>query len=148
MPLVAIRSVGFAVAMVAAVLFAWQARAEPNDVSFPVIDDLTHYTTVTRGSTVEHMLTTSEALAALKAGEPVPTGTHLVLQDFQSGELYRFLVAQKMTEAPEGWQYQWYWPDGTIKTEERTDQCYSCHRSRETTQFMFTHDDAVNFVVE
>lgn len=132
-------------AAVAAGLTAWQAEAGPNDVVFPAIDQLTHYTTVTRGSTVEHMLATPEALAALTAGEPIPTGSHLVLQDFQSGDLYRYLIAQKLGDAPGDWQYQWFWPDGAIKADERPEQCYSCHRSREGSQFMFTHDAAVSF---
>jgi hypothetical protein len=139
------RILTLALALVCAGTAAWQVDAEQNDVTFPPIAELTHYTTVERGSTVEHMLTTPEALASLKAGEQVPTGTHLVLQDFQNGELFRFLVSQKLGDGPSDWGYQWFWPDGTIKEDERTDQCFSCHRSREAQQFMFTHDGAMNF---
>ena len=139
------KSLAFAGVLLAIGLAAWQAEAEQNDVTFPPIDELTRYTTVERGVTVEHMLTTDEALAAIKAGSPVPVGTQIVLQDFQSGELERFLVAQKMGEGVADWQYQWFWPDGSLNAEIRTDQCYSCHRSREADQFMFTHDGAVSF---
>lgn len=139
------RSIVFGVALLGMGLAGWQADADQNDVTFPQIDQLTHYTTVERGVTVEHMLTTPEALSAIKAGTPVPVGTHVVLQDFQSGELYRYLVAQKLGAGSADWQYQWFWPDGAIKADERPDQCYSCHRSRESDQFMFTHDGAVGF---
>jgi hypothetical protein len=141
----ATRSLLFASLLLGGGLVAWQAGADQNDVTFPPIDDLTHYTTVERGITVEHMLTTNEALAAIKAGTPVPTGTHVVLVDYQSGVLTRYLVAQKVGAAAPDWQYQWFWPDGTIKADERVDQCYSCHRSRENNQFLFTHDGAMNF---
>lgn len=126
-------------------LVTGNVEAEPNQVTFPSIEQLTHYTTVERGNTVEHMLTSKEALAAIKAGSPIPTGTHLVLQDFQSGELYRYLVAQKLESDPASWQYQWFWPNGSVKADERPEQCYACHRSREAQQFMFTHDAAVEF---
>lgn len=139
------RSIGCAVFLAGMGLAIWQAEAEQNGVTFPEIDALTHYTTVERGVTVEHMLMTPEALAAIKAGTPVPTGTHVVLQDFQSGDLYRYLIAQKLGDGAGDWGYQWYWPDGTIKADERTAQCYACHRSREADQFMFTHIGALGF---
>lgn len=145
MSLSIVRSLAFAAALAGAGFFAVQVDAEQNNVTFPVIEDLTHYTTVERGITVEHMLTTPQALAAIKAGTQVPTGTHIVLQDFQSGVLTRYLIAQKLGDEAANWEYQWFWPDGTIKADERTDQCYSCHRSRENQQFMFTHDGAVSF---
>jgi len=112
-----------------------QADAEQNSVVFPVIEELTHYTTVERGITVEHMLTTPEALVAIKASTEVPTGTPVVLQDFQSWVLARYLVAQKLGEGAQNWEYQWFWPDGTIKADERTDRCYSCHLSRASQQW-------------
>src|SRR5687768_7411991 len=69
------------------------AFAEANQVTFPPLDDLVHYTTVNRGQTREHMLTNRNALDAIKAGKPVPTGTHMVLVDFESDVLTRYLVA-------------------------------------------------------
>lgn len=134
-----------AAAVACALGFALQANADQNKVVFPPIDDLTDYTTVERGITVEHMLTSGEALAALKAGKPVPTGTQVVLVDYQRGVLTRYLVAQKVGDGSDEWEYQWFWPNKTIKADERVDQCYACHRSREGNQFMFTHDDAVGF---
>lgn len=90
------------------------------------------------------MLTSPEALAALKAGKPVPTGTHMVLVDYQSDVLTRYLVGQKIGAGAEQWEYQWFWPDRTIKADENVARCYSCHRSRQAEQFMFTFDGAIS----
>ena len=124
---------------------ATPAAAAENAVTFPPLDQLVHYTTVRRGVTREHMLTNPEALAAIKAGQPVAVGTHVVLVDYQSDVLYRYLVAQKTGEGSADWAYQWFWPDKSIKADENTSQCYSCHRSREDRQFMFTFTDALSF---
>jgi hypothetical protein len=91
------------------------------------------------------MLTSRAALDAIQAGQPIPTGTHVVLVDFQSDVLHRYLVSQKTGEGVGDWQYQWFWPDRSIKADENTAQCYSCHRSREDRQFMFTFTDARSF---
>jgi hypothetical protein len=121
------------------------AFAEANAVTFPPLDQLEHYTTVRRGVTREHMLTSRAALDAIKSGQPVPMGTHVVLVDYQSDVLYRYLVSQKMGEGVDDWQYQWFWPDQSIKADENTAQCYSCHRSRQDRQFLFTFSDARSF---
>lgn len=122
------------------------AIAAANGVTFPPLDQLEHYTTVRRGVTREHMLTSRAALDAIKAGRPVPVGTHVVLVDYQSDVLTRYLVAQKMGEGIDDWQYQWFWPDQSIKADENIAQCYACHqRSRRERQFMFTFGDALSF---
>ena len=84
------------------------ALAASNSVTFPPLEQLVHYTTVRRGITREHMLTNPAALAALKAGQPVPTGTHMVLVDYQSDVLTRYLVAQKIGAGADQWEYQWF----------------------------------------
>ncbi|CUX52946.1 exported hypothetical protein [Agrobacterium fabrum str. J-07] len=120
------------------------ALAAANSVTFPPLDQLEHYTTVRRGITREHMLTSREALAALKAGQPVPTGTHMVLVDYQSDVLTRNLVSQKIGDGAAEWKYQWFWPDQTVKADENVARCYSCHRSKQSEQFMFTFDGAIS----
>jgi hypothetical protein len=121
------------------------ALAETNAVTFPPLEQLEHYTTVRRGVTREHMLTSRAALDAIQVGQPVPTGTHVVLVDYQSDVLHRYLVAQKMSESINDWQYQWFWPDRSVKADENTARCYSCHQSRQDRQFMFTFTDALSF---
>ncbi|MFT2215056.1 hypothetical protein ACLJYM_24830 [Rhizobium giardinii] len=138
-------AVALAGVMVMLCLGGSPAFAEANDVTFPPVGDLVHYTTVERGVTTEHMLTSQTALDALKAGTSVPVGTHVVLVDYQSGKLFRYLVSQKMGEGIDDWQYQWFWPDRKVKTDENAAQCYSCHRSRQDQSFMFTHSDALGF---
>ncbi|WP_426238008.1 hypothetical protein [Pararhizobium sp. DWP1-1-3] len=120
------------------------ALAASNSVTFPPLNQLEHYTTVRRGITSEHMLTSPEALAAIKAGQPVPTGTHMVLVDYQSDVLTRYLVGQKIGNGADQWEYQWFWPDRTIKANENVARCYSCHRSQQSEQFMFTFDGAIS----
>lgn len=122
------------------------AHAEENAVTFPPLEQLEHYTTVRRGMTREHMLTNRSALDAIKDGLSVPTGTHVVLVDYQSDVLERYLVAQKTGDGIDDWQYQWFRPDGSVKADENVERCYSCHqRSRQDRQFMFTYSDAVEF---
>lgn len=98
---------------------AWWAAAEETRVTFPDLEALIHYTTVTRGNVVEHMLTTQEAIDAVKEGQPIPNGTHVVLVDYRDGsdEVYRYFVMQKGEGWGEDfderrrtgdWQYQFY----------------------------------------
>lgn len=134
------------------VAFAATAIAEPNRVGFPDnLDELEHYTTVTRGDVTEHMYTSRAALDAIQAGEEVPDGTQVILQDWREGEVYRLFVMEKGDgwgedydegSRTEDWQFQWYWPDGSINMDENTQRCRSCHMSREGRNFMFTYNDA------
>ena len=64
------------------------AFAEANQVTFPPLDQLSHYTTVRRGITREHMLTSETALGAIKAGKNVPTGTHEPIRGGRPRYLY------------------------------------------------------------
>lgn len=115
-------------------------------VTFPDLEKLVHYTTVRRGRTREHMLTTQSALDAIKVGNPVPTGTHVVLVDFQSDELARYLVSEKTGDGPEDWSYQAFTPTRTFKMDDESPaRCYSCHQSRESRQYMFTYNDAKSY---
>jgi hypothetical protein len=117
---------------------ATPAHAATSAVTFPQLDKLVHYTTVNRGATREHMLTTQSALDAIQAGKPVPTGTHDVLA--------RYLVAEKTGNGPDDWTYQAFNPDRSINTnDESPARCYSCHQSRQDQQYMFTFDDARGF---
>ena len=143
---VIVRSILFSFFVVSLAAPAWRASAEENQVTFPDVEKMTHYTTVERGVTVEHMRTSPEALDALQKEQPVPAGTQVVLVDFQSGKLTRYLVMQKAAADaadPNDWAFQWFWPDGTIKADEDLGRCHSCHQSRTAQQFMFTYSDAV-----
>jgi len=138
-------------------LAALSASAEPNRVTFPTPDHiaaLKHYTTVRRGEVTEFMYTSPEALAALKSGKDLPDGTQVILQDWRDGEVYRLFVMEKgagwgedyaAAEHTGDWQFQWYWPDGTINSDETTARCRSCHMAREGRSFLYTYNDARRF---
>ena len=127
--------------------------AEANRVTFPPLDQLEHYTTVTRGEVTEHMLTSRAAIDAVEAGEPIPYGTHVVLVDYREGEVYRYFVMQNgegwgaddPDQRTADWQFQWFWPDQSINMDETTSRCQSCHQSREGREFMFTYNDLRSF---
>jgi Cytochrome P460 len=131
------------------VLIGWQVDAEPTRTTMPNVEDLVHYTTVKRGNVTEHMMTTREAVAAVKAGQPVPDGTHFVLVDYRDGKLYRYFVMQKgrgwgddygEERRTGNWQFQWFQPDGGINVAENTARCQSCHSSSADNDFLFTFD--------
>lgn len=135
---------------------ASMAQAETNRVAFPAdIDQLVHYATVRRGPSTERIMTTKEALAAMKAGNPAPDGTQFVLLDIRDGKPYRYFVMQKGVgfgaEYDErrrtgDWQFQWYWPDRSVNLQENTARCQSCHQGRATNEFLFTFDQLKAFV--
>lgn len=145
----------FCLAVVCLAVVATAVMAEPNRVRFPDnIDDLVHYSTVTRGNVTEFMYTSEEALAAIQAGREVPDGTQVILQDWREGEVYRLFVMEKgenwgqdyeASARADDWQFQWYWPDGSINMDENTQRCRSCHTSRSDRYFMYTYNDAMRF---
>ncbi len=136
-------------------LAAWHAHAETTRVTFPAnLDQLVHYTTVTRGNVTEHMLTTREAIEAVRKGQPIPNGTHVVLKDIRDGKPYRYFVMQNgagwgadydARRRTGDWQFQWFWPDKSINMQENTSRCQSWHESRQDDQYMYTLVDLKAF---
>jgi len=137
-------------------LSAASSIAEPNRVEFPKnIESLVHYTTVNRGGITEHMLTSKEALDAIEQGQEMPNGTQVILADYRDNEIYRYFVMQKGANWGDDyptyrqtadWQFQWYWPDGSINMSENTERCQSCHQSRENANYMFTFSDLKAYI--
>ncbi|MFD1798176.1 hypothetical protein FQV27_16550 [Paracoccus aurantiacus] len=131
------------------------ALAEPNRVEFPDnLGELALYTTVARGDIFENVYTSQEALDAIQQNDEPPYGTQIVLEIFRDDALWRYFVMQNgegwgdeydETTRTGDWQFQWYWPDGTINTEENTERCRACHQSREGRSYMFTYNDARRF---
>lgn len=136
-------------------LAGWQVNAEPTRTTFPEnLDQLVHYTTVKRGNVTEHIMTTPEAVNAVKNGQPIPNGTHFVLVDYREGEVFRYFVMEKGegwgAEYPEDrrtgdWQFQWFKPDRTINMAENTARCQSCHQSRADQDFLYTFGQLQEF---
>jgi hypothetical protein len=131
----------------AVVLAGWPVHAETNRVRFPELDQLVHYTTVKRGNVTEHILTTRDAMEAVKNGRPIPDGTHFVLADHRDGKIYRYFVMEKGdafgTDYDDrrrtgNWQFQWFWPDKSVNMSENTARCQSCHRSQSGSEYLYT----------
>jgi len=126
----------------------WQAHAEINRVMFPGnFDQLVHYATVRRGNVTEDILTTPEAIQAIKKGQPIPSGTYFVLVDYRDAKLYRYFVMEKGAawgadyderRRTGDWQFQWFWPDKTINANENTSRCQSCHQGQVNSDFLYT----------
>ncbi|ENN88421.1 hypothetical protein RHSP_75556 [Rhizobium freirei PRF 81] len=141
----------------AIVMVGWQVDAEPTKATMPDISKLVHYTTVTRGEVTEHIMTTREAIEAVKAGKPVPNGTHFALVDYREGQIYRYFIMEKgagwgvdydENRRTGDWHFQWFKPDGTINTAENTARCQSCHSSRADREFLYTFNDIRRFEFE
>lgn len=148
---------GAVLAGLTVMLVGWHADAEPNRTTIPDIDKLIHYTTVTRGEVTEHLMTTPEAIEAVKSGQPVPAGSHVVLVDYRDGKVFRYFVMEKGLDwgadydeqrRTGDWQFQWFKPDKTINMAENTARCQSCHRSRADRDFLYSFNEMRRFEVE
>ncbi|NTJ11523.1 cytochrome P460 family protein [Rhizobium lusitanum] len=139
----------FAILVAGAILVVgWQVHAETNRVKFPEnLDQLVHYTTVRRGNVTEHIMTTQEAIDAVKNKRPIPAGSHFVLVDYRDDKLYRYFVMEKGEgfgadyddrRRTADWQFQWFWPDKSVNMDENTARCQSCHRSQADSDFLYT----------
>ncbi len=134
--------------LIAVAAFVWQAKAETNRVRFPEnLEQLVHYTTVRRGNVTEHIMTTREAIEAVKNGQPIPVGTHFVLVDYREGKVHRYFVMEKgqdwgadydASRRTGDWQFQWFWADKSINMNENTARCQSCHSSQSRSEYLFT----------
>lgn len=128
-------------------------HAEPNRVAFPDnIDELIHYTTFTRNEE-ERMLTTRAAIEAAQAGQPMPDGTHVVIQFWKDDAITRYFVMQKgagwgadYDEARRtgDWQFQYFNADGTVREGENSARCQACHQSRADDQYQFMYSDLLS----
>lgn len=144
-----------ALAICATTFTAWEARAEVNRVMFPKnLDQLVHYTTVKRGNSTENILTSREAIDAVKKGQPIPNGTHFVLADYRDGKVFRYFVMEKQagwgadyeaSRRTDDWQFQSFRPDRTVNMSENTARCQSCHDSRKDSQYLYTFNDLRSF---
>jgi len=130
---------------------AGQVSAEPNRVTFPTnLERLVHYTTVTRGNVRENMLTSQEAIDAIKLGRLVPNGTQFVLVDYRDDKLFRYFVMEKRegwgvdydaARRTDDWQFQNFTADKKVNLSENTARCQSCHKGREENQYLYTFND-------
>lgn len=148
---------GAALAGLTVVSVGMQVHAEPTRTTMPDIGKLVHYTTVERGEVTEHIMTTREAIEAVKRGEPIPNGTHVALVDYRDGKVFRYFIMEKgegwgqdydENRRTADWQFQWFKPDGTINMDENTERCQRCHTSRSGREFLYTYNDMRRFELE
>lgn len=137
-----------ALILLAGIISFQQAYADGEMVRFPAdYDKGVHYATVNRGAIREELFTSREAIEAVKAGRPMPSGTVITMEDHRGGELYRYVVMEKRTgwgaqhalELRTGdWEFQWFNPDRSPKAGENLDRCRSCHVGQAANDFVFT----------
>lgn len=108
------------------------------------------YTTVHRGNIKEDIYANQQAIDAVKAGLPLPSGSVITLVDFRDNELYRYVVMEKRSgwgsEYPDDlrngeWEYQAFNADRSVNTEENLSRCFSCHKSEASNDYVFTFKD-------
>jgi hypothetical protein len=131
-------------------LFALQASAEENRVTFPGnFAEYDRYGIFDRGSSGEEAFALPETIAISKNGLPLPNGTRLVLRILKNGELTSYFVMQKGEgwgadfdeERRTGdWQFQQFDTNMQVIASASTAQCQSCHSNRESSDFMYTID--------
>ncbi|AET68661.1 hypothetical protein Desor_3151 [Desulfosporosinus orientis DSM 765] len=107
------------------------------------------YTTVNRSNIREEIFTSREAVNAVKSGQPIPSGTVITLMDYRDGKLFRYVVMEKHTgwgveyppEKRNGeWEFQAFNADKSVNEKEDLNRCFSCHKSAEQKDFVYTFD--------
>lgn len=139
-------------ALAAAILSAASlpARADGGPLRFPgSFADGVLYATVERGSLREDIYTSRAAIAAVKAGRPIPDGTVITLVDMRDGKLFRYVVMEKRAGSGDAfppeqrtgdWRFQWFNTDRSVKTDENVGCCMACHKPQAHQDFVFTRE--------
>jgi hypothetical protein len=154
----------------AAVSFTVGVSAGGDKIAFP--EDYAKgvlYTTVDRPDNKQYreLFSTPEAIAAVKAGKPMPSGTVLTLVQYRAklnaagepekdangrfikGELVGYTVMEKRegwgTEYPDDirngeWEYQAFKADKTVNDKANLKNCFVCHKPYDKQDFVFSYD--------
>ena len=159
------------VAALAAVSLTVAVRAGGDKIAFPEnYAKGVLYTTVDRPDNKQYreLFSTPEAIAALKAGQPIPSGTVLTLVQFKAvlnaagepekdangrfikGDLVGYTVMEKRTgwgaDYPEAkrngeWEYRAFRADKTPNTQANHEACFTCHKPLGTgPDFVYTYE--------
>jgi hypothetical protein len=159
-----------AVAALAAVSLSVAVRAGGDKIAFPEnYAKGVLYTTVDRPDNNQYreLFSTPEAIAALKAGQPIPSGTVLTLVQykavlnaagepekdsngrFMKGDLIGYTVMEKRTgwgaeyadDMRNGeWEYQAFKADKTVNDKAVLKNCFTCHKPLDKQDFVFSFD--------
>jgi hypothetical protein len=127
------------------------------------------YTTVDRADNKQYreLYSTPEAIEAVKAGKPIPSGTVLTLVQYKAlltaagepqkdangrfikGPLIAYTVMEKRdgwgTEYPDDvrngeWEYQAFKADKTVNDKANLKACFTCHKPLDKQDFVFSFD--------
>jgi hypothetical protein len=152
----------------AAVALTMAARAGGDKIAFPEnYAKGVLYTTVDRADNKQYreLYATPEAIAAVKAGQPIPSGSVLTLVQhkakldadgnperdangrFIKGELVGYTVMEKRagwgSEYPEEirngeWEYQAFKADKSVNDKANLKNCFTCHKPLDKQVFVFS----------
>ena len=137
-------------------------QAVPGDnrdlVKFPEnYDEGELFTTVTRGDTFEELYTSREAIEAVQSGQPIPSGTIVILKIFRNDELHRYFVMEKRdgcgAEYPSDtrngeWEYNAFTADGAVAYDEDIGRCFTCHANQERDEYIHKFDEMKSYEFE
>jgi uncharacterized membrane protein len=168
MKAISFHTLATALALAVAATLAGQVKAGGELVNFPEnYAEGVHYATVDRGNRRQEMFTSRAAIDAVKNGQPIPSGTVITLVDYLAkldgrgnplrdasgglikGEISRYVVMEKRTgwgaeyppELRNGeWEFLAFNADRSVNQNENLNRCFSCHKSRERQDFVFTLD--------
>ena len=157
-------------AALAAVSLSVAVRAGGDKITFPEnYAKGVLYTTVDRPDNKQYreLFTTPEAVEALKAGKPIPSGTVLTLVQykavldaagepekdangrFKKGDLIGYTVMEKRTgwgteyadDLRNGeWEYQAFKADKSVNEKANLKNCFVCHKPLDKQDFVFSYD--------
>lgn len=159
-------------AVFASVLLAgtlvFQVKAGPELVRFPAnYEKAVKYGVVSnpKNKLYREFYTPKEAVDAVKAGKPIPSGTWIVMKSFKAkldaagaplkgpdghfvkDELAAYAVMEKRTgwgkEYPEKlrngeWEYQAFTAAKAVNTTAKLGACFECHKPKDADDYLFT----------
>jgi plastocyanin len=158
---------------VVAVLYAVPSTAGPDKIAFPVkYKEHVLYTLVDRHDSKQYreLWGTADAVAAMKAGKPLPSGSVLTLVQYKAqvdstgtpikgangrfvkGDLIAYTVMEKRTgwgtEYPAEWrngewEYAAFSADGKLNEKANYKACFQCHKPHEKTDFVISQTKLV-----
>ncbi len=158
-----------------ALFCALSAWAGGDKVAFPSgFENGVLYATVDRPDVKQYreLYAPREAIEALKAGKPLPSGTVLTLQQFKAkldakgepivgqngrflrGDLVAIVAMEKRTgwgaEYPDDmrngeWEYQSFTPDRKVNEKAKLETCFRCHKPLDGQDFVFSHERLKNY---
>ena len=156
--------------VLASVAISMQVRAGGDKVAFPEnYAKGVLYGTVDRADVKQYreFYATPEAVAALRKGDPLPSGTVLTMVQYNAeldaqgnplkdangrfvkGNLVGFTVMEKRsgwgTEYPADlrngeWEYQAFTPAKTVNDKANLTACFQCHKPLDKQDFVFSYD--------